>query len=73
MRAIEQKRYGGPEVLELVDVERPEPGPAEVLVRVVAAGVNPTDVWHRSTGGLAGRTVRLGCPTSRRPVWAWPG
>lgn len=60
MRAIEQDRFGGPEVLKLVEVERPDPGPAEVLVRVHAAGVNPTDFWHRATGGLAGRPVRLG-------------
>ncbi|MFK3984299.1 NADP-dependent oxidoreductase [Micromonospora sp. NPDC050397] len=60
MRAITQKRFGGPEVLELVEVDRPEPGPAEVLVRVHAAGVNPTDFWHRTTGGLLGRPVRLG-------------
>ncbi|MFY1670023.1 NADP-dependent oxidoreductase [Plantactinospora sp. WMMB334] len=60
MRAIEQDRFGGPEVLKLVEVDRPEPGPAEVLVRVHAIGVNPTDFWHRATGGLAGRPVRLG-------------
>ncbi|HLL64939.1 MAG TPA: NADP-dependent oxidoreductase [Micromonosporaceae bacterium] len=60
MRAIEQDRLGGPEVLKLVEVDRPEPGPAEVLVRVHAAGVNPTDYWHRGTGGLLGRPVRLG-------------
>jgi NADPH:quinone reductase-like Zn-dependent oxidoreductase len=60
MRAIEQDRLGGPEVLELVDVERPEPGPAEILVRVHATAVNPTDIWHRETGGLAGQPIRLG-------------
>lgn len=60
MRAIEQDRFGGPEVLKLVEVDRPEPGPGEVLVRVHAVGVNPTDFWHRATGGLLGRPVRLG-------------
>ncbi|MEV4489956.1 NADP-dependent oxidoreductase [Micromonospora coxensis] len=64
MRAIEQDRFGGPEVLKLVEVDRPEPGPAEVLVRVHAAGVNPTDLWHRATGGLIGRPVRLGWDVS---------
>ncbi|GAA1595663.1 NADP-dependent oxidoreductase [Actinomadura kijaniata] len=64
MRAVEQDRLGGPETLEIVEVERPEPGPAEVLVRVRAAGVNPTDWWHRETGGLAGRPVRLGWDVS---------
>ncbi|PWU46054.1 NADPH:quinone reductase [Micromonospora globispora] len=60
MRAIEQDRFGGPDVLKLVEVDRPEPGAAEVLVRVHAVGVNPTDFWHRETGGLLGRPVRLG-------------
>ncbi|WEO93827.1 NADP-dependent oxidoreductase [Streptomyces sp. FXJ1.172] len=51
MRAISQDVLGGPEVLKEVRVERPEPGPNQVLVRVRAAGVNPTDWKHRS-GGL---------------------
>lgn len=64
MRAVGQDQLGGPEVLKIVEVERPEPGPAEVLVRVHAAGVNPTDYWHRTTGGLAGQPVRLGWDVS---------
>ncbi|MFF5707248.1 NADP-dependent oxidoreductase [Streptomyces sp. NPDC012794] len=64
MRAVAQDGFGGPEVLKVVEVERPEPGPAEVLVRVHAAGVNPTDSWHRATGGLAGEVVRLGWDVS---------
>lgn len=64
MRAIGQDEFGGPEVLKVVEVERPEPGPAEVLVRVHAAGVNPTDSWHRASGGLAGAVVRLGWDVS---------
>ena len=43
MRAVRQHEFGGPEVLAVEEVERPEPGPTEVLVRVVAAGVNPVD------------------------------
>ncbi len=54
MRAIRQRSLGGPEVLELVDVPRPEPGPTEVLVRVTAAGVNPVDWKVRARGGLLG-------------------
>ena len=42
---------GGPEVLELRDVERPEPIPTEVLVRVTAAGINPVDWKTRQRGG----------------------
>lgn len=60
MRAIGQDVFGGPEVLKLIEVDRPEPGPGEVLVRIQAAGVNPTDFWHRSSGGLLGHPVRLG-------------
>ncbi|MEU9693072.1 NADP-dependent oxidoreductase [Amycolatopsis japonica] len=52
MRAISQNRLGGPEVLELVDVERPTPGPTQILVRVHAAGVNPVDWKTRETGGI---------------------
>lgn len=48
MRRVTQQRFGGPEVLELVEVDRPEPGPTEVLVRVHAAGVNPVDWASRS-------------------------
>ncbi|MGW3459442.1 NADP-dependent oxidoreductase [Streptomyces olivaceoviridis] len=55
MRAISQDVLGGPEVLREVRVERPKPRPNEVLVRVRAAGVNPTDWKHRATGGFLGR------------------
>jgi NADPH:quinone reductase-like Zn-dependent oxidoreductase len=48
MRAIRQEILGGPEVLREVTVPRPEPGPTQILVRVHAAGVNPTDWGHRS-------------------------
>lgn len=54
MRAISQDVLGGPEVLKEVEVERPAPRPNEVLVRVRAAGVNPTDWKHRATGGFLG-------------------
>ncbi|MFC3449336.1 NADP-dependent oxidoreductase [Amycolatopsis speibonae] len=52
MRAISQNRLGGPEVLELVDLERPTPGPTQILVRVHAAAVNPVDWKTRETGGI---------------------
>ncbi|MET7485210.1 NADP-dependent oxidoreductase [Streptomyces sp. NPDC005538] len=54
MRVITQHVLGGPEVLEEVEVERPAPRPNEILVRVRAAGVNPTDWKHRATGGFLG-------------------
>jgi NADPH:quinone reductase-like Zn-dependent oxidoreductase len=48
MRAISQDVLGGPEVLKEVELERPEPGVSQILVRVHAAGVNPTDWKHRA-------------------------
>jgi len=62
MRAITVRAFGGPEVLEFGDVEEPEPGPGEVLVRVRAAGVNPADWKVRSgeLGVLGPAPLRLG-------------
>jgi NADPH:quinone reductase-like Zn-dependent oxidoreductase len=54
MRAISQDVLGGPEVLREVELERPVPGPNQVLVRVRAAGVNPTDWKHRALGVFLG-------------------
>ena len=48
MRAVVQTEFGGPEVLRLVEVDRPVAGPGEVLVRVVASGVNPADAIVRA-------------------------
>lgn len=54
MRAISQDVLGGPEVLKEVELDRPEPGPSELLVRVRAAGLNPTDWKHRAHGLFLG-------------------
>lgn len=43
MKAITHERYGGPEVLDYTDIPTPEPGPEQVLVRVVAASINAAD------------------------------
>src|SRR5947207_12235453 len=48
MKAVIIHQYGGPEMLKLEDVPRPEPKENEVLVRVIAASVNPVDVLIRS-------------------------
>lgn len=48
MKAIQVRNTGGPEVLELVDALKPEPGAGEVLVRIEAIGVNYIDVYHRT-------------------------
>ena len=55
MRIVRQQSLGGPDVLELVEAERPEPAPTEVLVRAVAAGVNPVDWKVRARGGFLGQ------------------
>ncbi|MGW5848913.1 NAD(P)-dependent alcohol dehydrogenase [Streptomyces sp. NPDC055254] len=49
MKAIVHDVYGPPDVMRLEEVDRPEPGPGEVLVRVRAAGVDP-GVWHLTAG-----------------------
>jgi len=49
MQAIVSRSYGPPDVLKLVDLGRPTPLEANVLVRVHAASINPLD-WHFCTG-----------------------
>lgn len=71
MKAITQDRYGGPEVLELTDVDTPVAGPDEVLVKIRAASINARE-WHlmrgdpyiarimdRKTFGRAGPNVKI--------------
>lgn len=53
MRALVVKRFGGPEVLEVVDAPVPVPGTGEVLVRVTAAAVHPHDLMVRSGAMVA--------------------
>ena len=48
MKAIRVHEFGGPEVLHLEDVPKPETGPGQVLVRIHASGVNPLDTYIRS-------------------------
>jgi NADPH:quinone reductase-like Zn-dependent oxidoreductase len=60
MQAIVQDRYGGPDVLELRDIDRPVPNDDEVLVRVHAAGLD-RGVWHVMAG--LPYLIRLVVPT----------
>jgi len=57
MKAVRIQRHGGPEVLEIAEVPRPEAGPGEVLIEVRAAGLNHLDTWVRR--GLPGRRLPL--------------
>lgn len=59
MRAVQQRAFGGPEVLELSDVPEPVPGPGEVLVRVTRAGVNFADTHQRRNEYLAAAELPL--------------
>jgi NADPH:quinone reductase-like Zn-dependent oxidoreductase len=54
MRAVIVREPGGPDALQVEEVERPDPIPTEVLVRVHAAGVNPVDWKTRQGKGMAG-------------------
>jgi len=49
MKAVRFSRFGGPEVLEIVDLPDPHPGPGQVRIAVRAAGVNPSD-WKKREG-----------------------
>jgi NADPH:quinone reductase-like Zn-dependent oxidoreductase len=49
MKAVRFNRFGGPEVLEIVDLPDPHPGPGQVRIAVRAAGVNPSD-WKKRKG-----------------------
>ncbi|WP_300402912.1 NADPH:quinone reductase [Nocardioides sp.] len=51
MRAVVYSEVGPSSVLRLVERPEPQPGPGEVLVRIVRAGVNPTD-WKFRVGGM---------------------
>jgi NADPH2:quinone reductase len=59
MRAIQMSEYGGPEVLELVELPVPEPGDGEVLIRVNRAGLNFADTHRRTNTYLAKDTLPL--------------
>jgi NADPH:quinone reductase-like Zn-dependent oxidoreductase len=88
MRAIMVSKPGGPEVLTVGDTEMPQPGPGDVLVRVVAAGVGPWDSYLRSgimpapmpltpggefAGTVVGDTGDAAAFADGEPVYGTPG
>jgi NADPH2:quinone reductase len=59
MRAIQMTEFGGPEVLKLVDLAKPRPGPDEVLIRVTRAGMNFADTHTRTNSYVQKATLPL--------------
>jgi NADPH2:quinone reductase len=59
MRAIQQREFGGPEVLELVDLPTPQAGDGEVLIHVTRAGLNFADTHQRTNTYLAKASLPL--------------
>jgi NADPH:quinone reductase len=57
MKAIVVEEFGGPEVLKLAEVERPEPGEGEVSIRVRSAGINYADTMRRKNEYLKKQSV----------------
>src|SRR6478672_10538499 len=59
VRAIQMTEFGGPEVLKLVELPAPEPGPGEVLIRVSRAGLNFADTHTRTNSYVQKATLPL--------------
>ncbi len=59
MRACEIEEFGGPDVLQVVDKDKPEPGEGEVLIEVSRAGINFADTHQRENSYLARYEVPL--------------
>ena len=59
MRAVQIQAFGGPEVLEVVDLPDPTPGPHEVVARVLGAGINFADTHATEDSYLAKQTLPL--------------
>src|ERR1700685_4648609 len=53
MKAVRFSQFGGPEVLEIVDLPDPHPGSGQVRIAVRAAGLNPSD-WKKRQGLMDG-------------------
>ena len=66
MKRVVVDHYGGPEVLKVVEDDVPRPGPGEVRVGVLAAGVSFTDAQLR-----AGTTSRAPRNRRSRPATSW--
>jgi len=88
MKAIVIEKFGGPEVLQIADLEKPAVGPGQLLIKVEATSVNRPDIVQRegnllllvaevtpSTLWLTLDIVSscpIVCPSSKAPVFAKP-
>src|SRR5438105_15812939 len=63
-RAVRFDHYGGSDVLQIVEVDRPHPGPGEVVVRAVVAATNPGELMIRQ-GAFADAQAQA----DSAPVW----
>jgi NADPH:quinone reductase len=59
MRAVQIEEFGGPDVLQVVDLPKPEPGDGEVLIEVSRAGINFADTHQRENSYLSRYEVPL--------------
>ena len=59
MRAVQIEEFGGPEVLQVADLPKPEPGDDEVLIEVTRCGINFADTHQRENSYLARYEVPL--------------
>jgi NADPH2:quinone reductase len=73
MKSIQVKELGGPEKLQLVETETPQPGPGQALVRIAASGVNYIDVYFRTGQYKAPLPVMLGNEGAGTVQAAGPG
>ncbi|MEL6592043.1 MAG: alcohol dehydrogenase catalytic domain-containing protein, partial [Bacteroidota bacterium] len=67
MKAIIQSQYGGPEVLSLQEVNKPQPGPKEVLIKVVASSITTADSMMMTGKPYIGRLL-LGIAKPKYPI-----
>ena len=67
MKAVVSRCYGGPDALEYLDIEKPAPGPKDVIVAVKAAAVNPLDYHYMRGSPYLMRLMRgIGSPKDQR-------
>ena len=59
MKAVQFSAYGGPEVLQVVDVDEPHAGPGQVRIAVRAAGINFSDLMKIRAGSWKGKPIPL--------------